>query len=113
MMVDAYSDLTSPDGAGHESIGWRCVNCGEHVDPLILSNRWARQGISPLPLQMSRERSATGSFLAYSDPSAARCGMTCNHELSRQPEPEVFWSLKAYRPPTTASPWLSWISLTV
>jgi hypothetical protein len=31
MMVEAYSDLTSPDGAGHESIGRRCVNCGEHV----------------------------------------------------------------------------------
>jgi hypothetical protein len=58
MMVEAYSDLMSPDGTGHYVIGWRCINCGEYVDRLVLLNRWAQQGISPLPLQVSRGRSA-------------------------------------------------------
>ncbi len=57
MMVEAYSDLASPDSTGNDMIGWRCINCGEYVDRLVLLNRWAQQGVPPLPLQLVGERS--------------------------------------------------------
>lgn len=43
LMVETYSDLTSPDATGEDAIGWRCVNCADYVDPLVLLNRWAQQ----------------------------------------------------------------------
>lgn len=46
-MVECYSDVASPDAAGQDAIGWRCVNCGEYVDRLVLLNRWAQQGVPP------------------------------------------------------------------
>lgn len=27
-----------------ECFGWRCINCGERIDPLIMANRSASQG---------------------------------------------------------------------
>lgn len=58
MMVESYSDVANPDGAGQEVIGRRCVNCGEYyIDRLVLLNRWAQQGVLPLPPQLRSERS--------------------------------------------------------
>jgi hypothetical protein len=31
-------------GQGESYSGWRCVNCGEIIDPLILDNRNGRKG---------------------------------------------------------------------
>lgn len=56
MMVETYSDVASPTHAGGDVIGLRCVNCGEYVDRLVLLNRWAQQGVPPLPLQLVGER---------------------------------------------------------
>ena len=56
MMVEAYSDLASPDSTGNDMIGWRCINCGEYVDRLVLLNRWAQQGADPLNQQALAER---------------------------------------------------------
>lgn len=39
-----------PDGSEEllvelgEWFGWRCINCGERIDPLIMANRSASQG---------------------------------------------------------------------
>ena len=52
MMVESYSDVASPNHAGGDVIGQRCVNCGEYVDRLVLLNRWAQQGVVPLQLQL-------------------------------------------------------------
>ena len=54
LIVEAYSDLASPDNTGNDMIGWRCVNCGEYVDRLVLLNRWAQQGVPSPPLQVMR-----------------------------------------------------------
>jgi RNase P subunit RPR2 len=39
LIVETYSDVASPDNAGQDVIGWRCVNCGEYMDRLVLLNR--------------------------------------------------------------------------
>ena len=57
LIVEMYSDVASPDDEGHDVIGWRCVNCGEYVDRLVLLNRWAQQGI-PSPLLYVMRRAA-------------------------------------------------------
>ncbi len=43
MVYEIFEDLQ--DDTGHINFdGWRCVICGEILDPLILSNRQARRG---------------------------------------------------------------------
>lgn len=69
MMVEAYSDLVSPDSAGNDMIGWRCINCGEYVDRLVLLNRWAQQGVPPPP-SGGGGTIPVGDVVAYFDPSA-------------------------------------------
>lgn len=34
--------------------GWRCVNCGERIDPLILANRQAAEGAGTMTDKRSR-----------------------------------------------------------
>lgn len=29
-----------------EQVGWRCVNCGERIDPLIVANRLAKHEVT-------------------------------------------------------------------
>jgi len=38
MIVDSFTDLLDDTGQFRFS-GWRCVACGEIVDPVIVSNR--------------------------------------------------------------------------
>lgn len=52
LIVESYSDVASPTHMGQDVIGWRCVNCGEYMDRLVLLNRWAQQGVVPLQLQL-------------------------------------------------------------
>lgn len=52
LIVESYSDVASPTHIGHDVIGWRCVNCGEYMDRLVLLNRWAQQGVVSLQLQL-------------------------------------------------------------
>ncbi len=54
MMIETYSDLLSPDERGEAIFVWRCVNCGEYVDPLVLQNRWAEHGTPPPLLKPAR-----------------------------------------------------------
>jgi hypothetical protein len=56
MMVEAYDDLVSPDEIGTDLIGWRCVNCGDYVDELVLLNRGRQQGTAPFPIQLAKGR---------------------------------------------------------
>lgn len=58
LIVETYSDVASPDNAGRDVIGWRCVNCGEYIDRLVLLNRWVQQGVPPPPLQLIRSPAA-------------------------------------------------------
>ena len=92
-MVDAYSDVASPDDAGQDVIGRRCVNCRDYVDRLVLLNRWAQQGLLPIPLRRRRRQSvpvlphrlrAVGGRLRHDEQKV----------LSRQPETEALLSLK-------------------
>lgn len=63
MMVETYSDLTSPDDKGQDVFGQRCVNCGEYVDRLVLLNRWTQQGVVPPQRQLAgRELSPSCSL---------------------------------------------------
>jgi hypothetical protein len=43
MIREVFEDLQ--DDTGHLNFhGWRCIICGEIVDPIILSNRQSRRG---------------------------------------------------------------------
>lgn len=57
MMVETYSELLSPSDKGEDVLTWRCVNCGEYVDGLVLLNRWAQQGLRPISFHLKRLRS--------------------------------------------------------
>jgi hypothetical protein len=56
-MVEAYGDVASPDDIGKDVIGWRCVNCGDYVDELVLRNRRMQQGGVYFPFRSVKERS--------------------------------------------------------
>jgi hypothetical protein len=56
MMVEVYGDLMSPDDMGLDVVGWRCVNCGDYVDELVLKNRGMQQGTAPFPIRSAKER---------------------------------------------------------
>lgn len=51
LIMETYSDVASPIHTWHDVIGWRCINCGEYLDRLVLLNRWAQQGVGLLQLQ--------------------------------------------------------------
>ena len=40
-MVQTYSDLLDLDDKGEHVFYWRCVNCGEYMDPQVRQNRAA------------------------------------------------------------------------
>ena len=44
MTVEVYDEVASPDDIGKDVIGWRCVNCGDYVDELVLRNRGTQRG---------------------------------------------------------------------
>ncbi|MDX2251355.1 MAG: hypothetical protein NW202_03630 [Nitrospira sp.] len=56
-MVESYDDVASPDDIGKDVIGWRCVNCGDYVDELVLQNRGMQQGGAYISFRSVRERS--------------------------------------------------------
>lgn len=56
MMVEVYGDLMSPDEIGMDVVGWRCVNCGDYVDELVLKNRRMQQGPASFPIRLAKER---------------------------------------------------------
>ncbi len=56
MMVEVYGDLMSPDEIGMDVVGWRCVNCGDYVDELVLKNRGMQQGTAPFPIRLVKGR---------------------------------------------------------
>jgi hypothetical protein len=58
MIRDVFEDLGDDTGALNFA-GWRCVACGEILDPLIMKNRVGR----PSPL-VGRARQKAGSRLA-------------------------------------------------
>ena len=45
MVRDLFFDMLD-DSGNHSFVGWRCVSCGDVLDPVILKNRHARR--SPL-----------------------------------------------------------------
>ncbi|MBH0179574.1 MAG: hypothetical protein HP491_17380 [Nitrospira sp.] len=56
MMAEVYGDLMSPDDMGMDVVGWRCVNCGDYVDELVLKNREMQQRTAPFPIRLAKER---------------------------------------------------------
>jgi hypothetical protein len=38
-MIEAYSDLLSPNNFGEDTFGWRCINCGNYLDRQVIENR--------------------------------------------------------------------------
>jgi hypothetical protein len=56
MMVEAYDDLASPNKGGTDVLGWRCVNCGDYVDELVLRNRGMQQGRATFPIRLAKAR---------------------------------------------------------
>jgi hypothetical protein len=54
MMVETYVDLLSPSDTGDALIGWRCLNCGEYMDPQVLSNRAAQECLPAAPFGLGR-----------------------------------------------------------
>ena len=57
MMVETYSDLLSPNERATDVLIWRCVNCGDYLDRLVLQNRWAQQIGSPAFRRLANRRS--------------------------------------------------------
>ncbi|MBH0197779.1 MAG: hypothetical protein HP494_19800 [Nitrospira sp.] len=56
MMAKVYGDLMSPDDMGIDVVGWRCVNCGDYVDELVLKNRGMQQRPPSFPTRLAKER---------------------------------------------------------
>jgi hypothetical protein len=56
MMVEVFGDLMSPDETGMDVVGWRCVNCGDYVDELVLKNREMQQRPASFPIRLAKER---------------------------------------------------------
>ena len=56
MTVEVYGDLMSPDDMGLDVVGWRCVNCGDYVDELVLKNRGMKQRTASFPIRLAKER---------------------------------------------------------
>jgi len=56
MMVEVYADLMSPNEMGTDVVGWRCVNCGDYVDELVLKNRGMLQGTASFPIRLAKGR---------------------------------------------------------
>lgn len=56
MMVEVYGDLMSPDDMGMAVVGWRCVNCGDYLDELVLKNREVQQRTASFPIRLAKER---------------------------------------------------------
>ena len=46
MVRERYNDLEL-GSAGHEIFGWRCLNCGAIVDPVILVHHQTSDGTEP------------------------------------------------------------------
>jgi hypothetical protein len=40
MVREKFEDLGGLGSSDHESAGWRCINCGAIVDPVITAHRW-------------------------------------------------------------------------
>jgi hypothetical protein len=55
-MVEAYDDVASPDDIGKDVMGWRCVNCGDYVDELVLRNRGMQRGGACISVRSAKER---------------------------------------------------------
>lgn len=58
MVPERLYDLAAPGVEAMESWGWRCVTCGERVDPLILRHRRDRAGTQ----RQSEDQVETGSL---------------------------------------------------
>lgn len=65
LMVPSYAASLESDLTGRPMRLWRCVNCGECLDPCILANRWKgpapkrpyeRAGSGPRYARRSREK---------------------------------------------------------
>jgi hypothetical protein len=56
MMVEAYDDLVNQNETGMDVMGWRCVNCGDYVDELVLQNRGMQQETAPFPIRLAKGR---------------------------------------------------------
>lgn len=39
MVRERFEDLGGLGSSDHESAGWRCINCGAIVDPVIVTHR--------------------------------------------------------------------------
>lgn len=57
MRVAIYDDVASPDDTGKDVIGWRCVNCGDYADELVLRNRGMQRGGVCISVRSPKERS--------------------------------------------------------
>ena len=53
MVRERYNDLEL-GSAGHEIFGWRCLNCGAIVDPLMVTHRHTTRKNEPAPLWRQR-----------------------------------------------------------
>jgi len=50
LMVREQYDNLEFDSAGYEISGWRCLNCGAIVDPVIATHRQTIHNTKPDPL---------------------------------------------------------------
>jgi hypothetical protein len=53
MVREQYDNLEF-DSAGYEISGWRCLNCGAIVDPVIATHRQTTPNTEPDPLYQQR-----------------------------------------------------------
>jgi hypothetical protein len=53
MVRERYDNLEL-DSAGYKISGWRCLNCGEIVDPLITAHHQTTHKTEPDPLWRQR-----------------------------------------------------------
>lgn len=77
LMVPSYTAALENDGTGRPMQLWRCVNCGEYLDPCILSNR--TNGLVPTRQPMGPE---AGPRHAGNQPQTQRGDKTSRESVS-------------------------------
>ena len=55
MALERFCDLYDETGELC-FMGWRCITCGEVIDPVIVRNRQQRRSAEPLPRTKARRR---------------------------------------------------------
>jgi hypothetical protein len=62
MVCEKFEDLEGLGSSDHEFTGWRCLNCGAIVDPVIAAHRRIRSLVATSLQALTTEHDAPSSW---------------------------------------------------